>query len=160
MSQEKERPKPLAINWRELERAFEAADETVATEWYLDRATGKLECLIEGDPDSEAVRTRLDSHSERYARVEPPGPDEEIVWMEEFAAGVGNAKAKRDLDRALGGAGAFKRFREVVLRYPDLRDQWFALREGRIREAILAWLASNGIEPQSPMPPPRNRPRA
>lgn len=150
----------LAVNWRDLERAFEGGGDLVGAEWYLDRASGKLECLVEGDPDSEAVRGRLDRDVDRYVRVEPPGPDEEYGWMEEFAAGVTNAKANGDLHRALRGAGAFKRFREVLARYPDVRDEWFAVREGRIREAMLRWLEAQGIEPQTPLPPPRGRPAA
>lgn len=148
----------LPINWRELERAFEGGGDAAATEWYLDRATGKLECLVEGDPDSEAVRDRLERAVDRYARIEPPGPEEEITWMEEFVAGVANRKAAKDLQRALEGAGAFKRFREVLNRYADLRDDWFATRERRTREAMLAWLAAQGIEPQTPIPPARGRP--
>jgi len=148
----------VTLNWRDLERAFEGGGDPAGAEWYLDRATGKLECLVEGDPDSEAVRARLDRDVDRYVRVEPPGPDEEYGWMEEFAAGVRHAKATGDLTRALGGAGAFKRFREVLARYPDLRDEWFAARERRMREAMLQWLEAQGIEPQTPIPPPRGRP--
>ena len=158
MPEEKGRLGRLAINWRELERAFEGGGDAAATEWYLDRMTGKLECLIEGDPDSEAVRDRLDRDVDRYARIEPPGTEEEYAWMEEFVAGVSHAKATKDLQRALEGAGTFKRFRETLNRYPELRDQWFAVRERRTREAMVAWLAAQGIEPQTPLPPPRGRP--
>jgi len=158
MSEEKGQSGRLAINWRELERAFEGGGDAAATEWYLDRVTGKLECLIEGDPDSEAVRDRLDRDVDRYARVEPPGTEEEYGWMEEFVAGVRNAKAAKDLQRALEGAGTFKRFRQTLDRYTELRDEWFAVREGRTREAMVAWLAAQGIEPQTSLPPPRGRP--
>jgi hypothetical protein len=158
MSEEKGRSGRLAINWRELERAFEGGGDAAATEWYLDRVTGKLECLIEGDPDSEAVRARLDRDVERYARIEPPGTEEEYGWMEEFVTGVGNAKAMKDLERALQGAGAFKRFRDILNRYPDLRDEWFAVRERHTRESMLAWLAAQSIEPQTSIPPARGRP--
>ncbi len=157
---EKERPavRRVPINWRELERAFEGGGDPSGAEWYLDRVTGKLESLVEGDPDSEAVRDRLDRDVDRYAQIQPPGPEEEIAWMEEFVAGVGNPKAKGDLSRALQGAGTFKKFRDVLARYPDLRDEWFALKERHIREAMLLWLEAQGIEPQSPIPPPRGRP--
>ena len=158
MEQEKPAVRRVPINWRELERAFEGGDDAAVAEWYLDRATGKLECLVEGDPDSEAVRDRLDRDVDRYAQVQSPGPEEEIGWMEDFLAGVSNPKAKGDLERALQGAGTFKKFRDILARYPDLRDQWLALKERRIREAMVQWLDGQGIEPQTQMPPPRGRP--
>ena len=157
---EKERPvaRRVTVNWRDLERAFEGGGDPADAEWYLDRATGKLECLVEGDPNSEAVRDRLDRDVDRYAQIQPPGPEEEIGWMEDFVAGVANPKAKAELGRALLGAGTFKKFRDVLARYADLRDEWFALRERRIREAMLQWLEAQGIEPQTPIPPARGRP--
>jgi hypothetical protein len=158
MGEEKPAARRVPINWRDLERAFEGGGDAAAAEWYLDRVTGKLESLVEGDPDSEAVRDRLDRDVDRYAQVQPPGPEEEIGWMDEFVAGVANPKAKADLDRALQGAGTFKKFRDVLARYPDLRDEWFAVKERRVREAMLQWLEAQGIEPQTPIPPPRGRP--
>jgi len=158
MGEERPAARRVPINWRDLERAFEGGGDAAAAEWYLDRVTGKLEALVEGDPDSEAVRDRLDRDVDRYAQAQPPGPEEEISWMEEFVAGVGNPKAKADLNRALQGAGTFKKFRDVVARYPDLRDEWFAVKERRIREAMLQWLEAQGIEAQTPLPPPRGRP--
>src|SRR5574341_61568 len=104
MSEEKRQSIRLPINWRDMERAFEGGNDPAGAEWYLDRATGKRECLVEGDPDSEALRTRLDRDVNRYARVEQPAPEEEVGWMEEFAAGVADQKVRKDLDRALAGA--------------------------------------------------------
>ncbi len=158
MPEEQGKLQRLAINWRELERAFEGGGDPAGTEWYLDRRTGKLECLIEGDADSEAVRTRLDRDVSRYVRVEPPGPEEEVSWMEEFVAGVTDAKARKDLNRTLEGAGTFKRFRDALARYAAVRDEWYAVRERRIREAMVQWLQAQGIEPQTALPPPRGRP--
>lgn len=158
MGEEKPGVRRVPINWRELERAFEGGGEAAAAEWYLDRMTGKLESLVEGDPDSEAVRDRLDRDVDRYAQVQSPGTEEEIGWMEEFVAGVGNPKAKSELSRALQGAGTFKKFREILARYPELRDEWLAIKERRIREAMLQWLEAQGIEPQTALPPPRGRP--
>ncbi len=157
-----EREKPVArrvgVNWRDLERACEGGGDPAGAEWYLDRVSGKLECLVEGDPNSEAVRDRLDRDVDRYAQVQPPGPEEEVGWMEDFVAGVANPKAKAELGRALQGAGTFKKFRDALGRYPDLRDAWFAKKEQHIREAMLRWLEAQGIEPQTPPPPPRGRP--
>src|SRR5574341_240594 len=158
MSEEKRQSIRLPINWRDMERAFEGGNDPAGAEWYLDRATGKLECLVEGDPDSEALRTRLDRDVNRYARVEQPAAEEEVGWMEEFAAGVADQKVRKDLDRALAGAGTFKKFREVLARHPAVRDEWYAVRERRIREAMLQWLEAQGIDPQTSIPPPRGRP--
>ena len=158
MPEEKRQSLRLPINWRDLELAFGGGNDPAGAEWYLDRATGKLECLVEGGPDSEALRTRLDRDVNRYVRVEPPDAEVEVGWMEEFVAGVADPKVRKDLDRALAGAGTFKKFRDALARSPAVRDDWYAVRERRIREAMLQWLDGQEIEPQTPMPPPRGRP--
>jgi len=76
-----------------------------------------------------------------------------VAW-----AVLGDPVRRAAYDRALAGAGTFKKFRETLARYPAVRDEWSATRERHIREAMLQWLEAQGIEPQTPLPPPRGRP--
>jgi hypothetical protein len=47
----------------------------------------------------------------------------------EFARDVDEDDIRAQLDLALEGKGAFRRFREVVFRYPDLKKAWLEKRQ-------------------------------
>lgn len=64
--------------------------------------------------------------------------------------------------RAIEGRGAFRRFKDVLLEFPQLREQWFAFHETRMRRRALEWLADHEVldrnaveeaQPRYPDPP-------
>jgi hypothetical protein len=65
--------------------------------------------------------------------------------MEDFIATVGNLQLRSQLAYAIQGRGAFRRFKDTLLAYPDDRERWFAFKTARVRERMLAWLAEEGI---------------
>jgi len=73
--------------------------------------------------------------------------------MEEFIATVADWRLRNRLERAIGGRGAFRYFRDVLADYPTERERWFAFKDARVRERVLDWLAEEGIEPIVTAPP-------
>ena len=71
------------------------------------------------------------------------------VWyqdMVDFAEGISDRAAGRDLSRALNGKGAFRRFRnELYERHPGLISAWQALRDARARVRAVRWLVDQGL---------------
>ncbi|MBI2901304.1 MAG: hypothetical protein HYY17_14060 [Planctomycetes bacterium] len=71
----------------------------------------------------------------------------------------------QDLVRAtIGGRGSFRRFRDVVARYPDLDARWFEMRRKALVNEALRRLESLDIKPlyelrppSRPAPPPTPR---
>lgn len=55
---------------------------------------------------------------------------------------------------AITGKGAFRRFRDVIARWPELAQRWYAFSEDRALGRARVWLADNGYTPD----PPRSRP--
>ena len=53
--------------------------------------------------------------------------------MAEFVAGVHHRRAAELLDRAIAGRGAFRRFKDTLFEFPELREQWFRYRDARSR---------------------------
>ena len=51
------------------------------------------------------------------------------------------------LSDAIDGRGTFGRFKRVLSAYDDERERWFAFKDARLRERIVAWLADEGIVP-------------
>ena len=65
--------------------------------------------------------------------------------MAEFVAGVHHRRAAELLDRAIAGRGAFRRFKDTLFEFPELREQWFRYRDARSRRRALRWLADAGL---------------
>jgi hypothetical protein len=71
------------------------------------------------------------------------------VWyrdMAEFAEAITDERAGRGLLRAIGGKGAFRRFKdELHEEYPDLLPAWPAFRDARAVRRAVRWLAESSL---------------
>ena len=50
------------------------------------------------------------------------------------------------LEVAIAGEGAFRRFKDVLARFPQERERWFHFQQERLFGRIRDWLEANGIE--------------
>lgn len=66
--------------------------------------------------------------------------------MAEFIETVEDKHLFELLSVAINGKGAFRRFKDVLGRYPDERERWFAFEEQRAKERVLEWLEDEDIE--------------
>jgi len=41
---------------------------------------------------------------------------------------------------AINGKGAFRRFKDVLLDYPEEREEWFQFKGAKVQERALEWL--------------------
>jgi predicted nucleotidyltransferase len=120
--------------------------------------------------DLDELCTALEDHSPestwwihtRDGRIQPGEPGED-GWLEigsvashegyrdmaEFVAGVHHRRAAELLDRAIAGRGAFRRFKDTLFEFPELREQWFRYRDARSRRRALRWLADEGLVERS-----------
>ncbi len=82
--------------------------------------------------------------------------------MSAFAGEIEERDLRERLNDALTGKGAFRRFRDVLERYPDLRDAWRARRAAWLERYARQWLAEIGVEAElvrpAPIPEPPPRP--
>ena len=46
---------------------------------------------------------------------------------------------------AISGRGAFRRFKDVLLRYPEERERWFQFKNEWMQERALEWLDDIGV---------------
>lgn len=61
------------------------------------------------------------------------------------------------LEIAIDGRGAFRRFKDVIARWPDEQDRWYAFSDERKRGRARACLAFKGYcvtAPAKPLPKP------
>jgi predicted nucleotidyltransferase len=116
-------------------------DHSHSTEWWFDPANG------ESIPKSEDMS--WDEYDvddpDRLIWIEPGFSSEGYADMEDFIALVGDPRARDLLARAIAGRGAFRRFKDTLYEFDDLRQVWFAFRDARAERRALAWLRGQGL---------------
>jgi hypothetical protein len=142
----------VPVDWDELELAFEMRSDEWAS--YLDVRTGEVRVSridrFGGEREDheltdEEVEAGLADGT--LVAVEPLESSVDYAWMADFADAVSDARARRALQQALGGGRPFRRFKDALAAPSREREQWFAFRGERLRDAVREWLAENNIEP-------------
>jgi predicted nucleotidyltransferase len=124
-----------------------------------DMADWQQEMLLDAD------RVEI-GYGTRYIAVPHIDSHEAYRDMEHFIQTVRDTRLQGQLWRAISGRGAFRRFKDVLYDHPGERERWFEFSERQLRQCVLDWLESVGIEPLEepalgvePEPAPPLRPR-
>jgi hypothetical protein len=83
---------------------------------------------------------------ERYLRVPSADSTESFSDMEAFVETVRSARWRDRLWRALSGRRPFRAFKDALIEAPPERERWFQFKQARMRERIVDWLRSEGVE--------------
>jgi hypothetical protein len=94
--------------------------------------------------EADAVEAGLGT---RFLRLPDADAHAGYTDMETFIETVASARLRERLAAAIRGRGAFRRFKDVLAGHPEERERWFAFKDGRVRERVRDWLASEGIAP-------------
>ena len=138
----------VSADLRELCAVFE--DSSVVHRYYLGLLTGEIIFTSDEFMDAEE-RAELDENMEeglrgRYISIPGASSREGYDDMEDFIETVEDASLKEKLYIAINGRGAFRRFKDVLLGYPKVRERWLKFKDARVAERVLEWLESEGIE--------------
>jgi hypothetical protein len=85
--------------------------------------------------------------SSRFVKIPKIEGHEAYRVMEDFIFTVENERLARQLEEAIIGRGAFRRFKDVLSRNERERNRWFAFSYERTMQEIRDWLAAKEIEP-------------
>ena len=137
--------KLLRIDLDELCSAME--DSSYEHEYYLDLETGEILFLSEygDDKETEKLRDRIDDKPECYERIPKVESYEGYRDMEDFIATVEEQHLVELLEVAVNGKGAFRRFKDVLARYPEERERWFRFKDERMEQRAQEWLDDIGV---------------
>ena len=132
--------KALNINLYELCEAME--DSSYENDHYLDLETGEILFLSEymDDEDTVKLKDRIEEDFNRYERIPKAESQEGYEDMVDFVATVEDEHLVELLEVAINGKGAFRRFKDVLLNYPEERERWFKFKDERMEERALEWL--------------------
>lgn len=95
---------------------------------------------------ADAARIEWDVEH-RYRPIPRHDSREGYRDMEAFILALDDEHLQELLETAIQGKGAFRRFKDVLLRYSDARQSWFQFSDERVLRRMVDWLASEGIEP-------------
>jgi hypothetical protein len=118
-------------------------DGSYEHEYYLDLETGEI-LLISDYMDDEEIgklKDQIDEDSDRYERIPEAESHQGYEDMVDFIATVKDERLAELLEVTINGKGAFRRFKDVLLNYPEERERWFHFRDDRVQEKALEWLS-------------------
>ena len=135
-----EKKKALKIDLDELCSAIE--DSSYEHEYYLDLETGEILFISDYMDDEETgkLKDQVEEDSDRYERIPEAESHEGYEDMVEFIATVKDERLVELLEVAINGKGAFRRFKNVLLNYPEERESWVQFKDDRMEEKALEWL--------------------
>ncbi len=145
--------RPIPIDLAELAGILEG--DELGGGGRIDRQTGEVwhraaveyaQEMGEEDPDDA-------DHPERWIWVECEGSRDGYRDMEMFIGTVADPEKAERLEIAIQGRGAFRRFKDVLARWPGELERWFAFSDDRQRGRARAWLAGAGFRPSPPSGP-------
>jgi hypothetical protein len=113
--------------------AFALEDHSSQHGWWLDVDAGTVEPRF-SDP--------LD---DRLIGIDPFPPAVGYEDMEEFVRHVRDPRAGQLLARAITGRGAFRRFKDALHEWPDLRRAWFQFHDARGERRAIEWLVERRL---------------
>ncbi len=116
-------------------------DNSYEHSWWFDPRSGVVRLHVPDVHDTDGE----DLHEAGLVRIDPVPSNEAYADMEAFVARLADRRVAGRLERALGGRGPFRRFKDELYDHPELQQQWYAFKEARLRRRAIEWLAELGL---------------
>jgi hypothetical protein len=137
----------MLVNADELIMALESGDSEV--DWYLDLSTGAVVPvvgdLLDVDP---SMAEALEAQPDRFFAIDPISSHEAFSIMEAFVAGLPQGAPTARLAAALSQGRPFRHFKDALLEWPHIREQWFRFHNARMRMVAEEWITANDLSVQ------------
>lgn len=98
-----------------------------------------VECL-------EVANQVLSDTERRFVEIEQWHSSDGYDLMAEFVEGVRDPHVRNRLEFALRGSKPFRRFKDALFEWPELRAAWFAFQGHEQRDQARRWLLNYDIE--------------
>jgi hypothetical protein len=105
-------------------------------QWFFHTSTGD----VRADGDWSDGFGEDDLEEQGWVRVTADGGRASFEDMELFASAIGDQRTREVLLQSLEGKGVFRRFREALREYPELKDSWQTWSTVREESRAVRWL--------------------
>ena len=133
------------VNLSSLCEALE--DHSDETSWWFDPQTGEVEPHSTSSLDDDDLAG--DPEERGLVWVDPVPSGEAYRDLGDFVARVRDPRAHGLLERAISGRGAFRRFKDTLFDFPELREAWFVFHDRRMECRAIDWLLDHGLIDQA-----------
>ena len=118
-------------------------------QFYLNTETGVVVMIYDGmvngeDMDADEIDALIEDGP--LLEIDPIRSHESFSIMEDFVDLLPAGEPKVRLHDALDGKGVFRRFKDRLFDYPDLRDEYHLFHEMAYRKMTLDWMNENEIQ--------------
>ena len=84
----------------------------------------------------EEAISKVEENFHEYIQFEGMESHESFRLMEDFVAEIADKKIRQRFEDAIGYRRPFQNFKQLLLSYPDLREQWFAYKDQRFIDFV------------------------
>lgn len=134
----------LRIDLEDLIIALTWHDDVDSSRHWLDRDSGELIFASDG-VDEDDLPADLEDNP-RYLAIDPLESSQGFRVMEDFVAGLEDARLAARLEHALQHRKPFRHFKDVLLDHPAAREDWFAFEHAANTELARRWCEAQGLE--------------
>jgi hypothetical protein len=137
--------KMLKIDFNDLCDSME--NSSYENKYYLDLDSGEILFVLDysDDEDNIKVKRQIKKNPRRYEPIPQVESYEGYEDMEDFIITVEDEHLAELLEVAVNGKGAFRRFKDVLLNYPEERERWFKFKDEKMERRAREWLEDIGV---------------
>jgi hypothetical protein len=116
-------------------------------EWYLNTESGEIVPNTPfGDLKDEEYADEIETGSDRLIEVKTVPSEDGYRIMEDFIATLDNQHIRNVLTNAISQRRPFRRFKDAIFEFPEVRNRWFAFCRDAMMEYGREWLDSLSID--------------
>ncbi|CAB1253061.1 MULTISPECIES: UPF0158 family protein [Clostridium] len=150
------------VKMEDVLQAIELADD--GGNCYYNKITGKIiyiddetrrmaenydeddvERLLEWQLDDVKAAIDVEENWDNYISLPSKFDINEYDIMVQFCYSLDNDKISNKLLNALNGKGAFRRFKDAVIRF-NVEKEWYKFKDDEFNKIALDWCSDNGLE--------------
>lgn len=131
----------LKIKLNDIIEALTTHFDIVEGRFFLDTETGDI--LLKAE-DADDLPEDLEDN-QRYRVIDSMPSHESFQIMEDFVDNLGETEEASQLKDALDRPKPFRRFKDTLCDYPELRTAWFEFEHQQLARLAEEWCEENGI---------------
>ncbi len=135
--------KPI-IDAEELIIALE--NHSYEMRFFVDRSTGEVFPVFEGNDESDADRDRIEAEPARFVAVDPIPSSVGWEVMAGFVESLPEGPPRTQLASSLRARHPFRAFKDMLSPHPELREEWHGFHHRELRRLAGEWLEGEGID--------------
>lgn len=136
----------MKVKLEDVVDAIEMASDEY--QYFYNRMTGEVlavgDPFLTGDEQDREMLEEIDENWDNYERLPAKYDINEYQIMESFIEDEIPAAIQDQMEEAIRGKGAFRRFKEM-LRGLDMEEEWYGYRDMEYRRLAKEWCGHLGI---------------